>query len=103
MPDLPLDIRDELTGIRLVPAPVQLLGGQAELDDEVAGQVLRLQLARPAPSRPVIVVLDAHDVVLAEIAAGLYLDQLKVDLARIFEAMPGTARNVDRLVLVQEA
>ena len=43
-----------------------------------------------------IVVLDAHDVVFAEIAAGLYLDQFKVDLARIFEAMPGTARNVDR-------
>ena len=32
MPDLPLDVRDEVTGIRLVPAPVQILGGQAELD-----------------------------------------------------------------------
>jgi len=39
-------------------------------------------------SRPVIVVLDAHDVILAEIAAGLHLDQLEVNLARIFEAMP---------------
>jgi hypothetical protein len=39
----------------------------------------------------VIVVLEAHDVVLAEIAAGLYLDQFKVDLARIFEAMRSRA------------
>ena len=50
-----------------------------------------------------IVVLEAHDVVLAEIAAGLYLDQFKVDLARIFEAMPGPAWHVERLVLVQES
>jgi hypothetical protein len=38
-----------------------------------------------------IVIPDAHDVVFAEIAAGLYLDQLEVDLAGIFEAMPGAA------------
>jgi hypothetical protein len=30
-------------------------------------------------SRPVIVVFEAHDVVLAELAAGLNLDQLQVD------------------------
>ena len=52
MPDLPLDVRDDLTGIGLVPAPVQLLGGQAELDDEVAGQVLRLDLAAFFPPKP---------------------------------------------------
>jgi hypothetical protein len=51
----------------------------------------------------VIVVLEAHDVILAEIAAGLDLDQFEVDLARIFEAMPGAAGHVDRLVLVQES
>ena len=45
MPDLPLDVRDDLTGIRLVPAPVQLLSGQAELNEEVAGQVLWFPLA----------------------------------------------------------
>jgi hypothetical protein len=45
MPDLPLDVRDEVTGIRLVPAPVQILGGQAELDDEVTGEVLWFHLA----------------------------------------------------------
>jgi hypothetical protein len=36
MPNLPLDIGDELTGIRLVSTPVQLLGGQAEMGDEIA-------------------------------------------------------------------
>ena len=35
MPDLPLDVRDEVTGIGLVPAPVQSLGGQAELDERL--------------------------------------------------------------------
>jgi hypothetical protein len=46
MPDLFLDIRDDLAGIGLVPAPVQVLGGQPELDDEIAGKVLRPDLAR---------------------------------------------------------
>src|ERR1700674_5642699 len=69
-----------------------------------SGNVRRifLSVARGPPSRPVIVVLEAHDVVLAEIAAGLYLDQFKVDLAGIFEAMPGPVWHVERLVLVQE-
>ena len=34
-----------------------------------------------------IIVLDPHDVVLAEIAAGLHLDQFQIDLAGIFEPM----------------
>src|SRR5277367_5226867 len=49
-----------------------------------------------------IVVLDAHDVVLAQIAAGLNLDQLELDFSRIFKAMLGTDRNLDRLVLVDD-
>ena len=52
MPDLPLDVGDDLTGIGLVPAPVQLLGRQPELDDEVAGEVLRLGLAALFPPQP---------------------------------------------------
>ena len=52
MPDLPLDVRDDLTGIGLVPAPVQLLGGEAELDDEVAGEVFRLDFAAFLPPQP---------------------------------------------------
>jgi hypothetical protein len=45
MADLPLDIREDLTGVGLVPAPVQILGSHAELHDEVAREVLRLDLA----------------------------------------------------------
>ena len=36
-----------------------------------------------------IVILDADDIVLAEIAAGLHFDQLEQDLARVFEAVHG--------------
>jgi hypothetical protein len=42
MPDLFLDICNHLAGIGLIPAPVQILGREAELDDEVAREVLRL-------------------------------------------------------------
>jgi len=43
--DLALDVGDDLTGIGLVPAPVKLFGGDPKLDEEVAGEVLRLDLA----------------------------------------------------------
>jgi hypothetical protein len=45
MPDLPLDIGEGLASIGLIPTPIQVLRGQAELDDEVAREVLRLDLA----------------------------------------------------------
>jgi hypothetical protein len=45
MADLPLYVREDLTAIGLVPAPVQVFGRKAELDDEIARQVLRLDLA----------------------------------------------------------
>ena len=32
-------------GVALVPGPIEVLGGEAELDNEVAGQVLRADLA----------------------------------------------------------
>jgi hypothetical protein len=35
MPDPLLDIRDELAGIGLVPAPIEILGCDSELDDQV--------------------------------------------------------------------
>ena len=50
----------------------------------------------------VIDVVDSDDVVLAEIAAGLNLDQLHVDLAWIGEAVRRANRQVDRFVLVHE-
>ena len=45
MTDLALNIRKNLTGVSLIPAPVQVLGREAQLDDEVARQVLGLDLA----------------------------------------------------------
>ncbi len=45
MPDMPLHVGDDLPGIGLIPAPIELLGHHPELDDEVAGEVLWLDLA----------------------------------------------------------
>jgi hypothetical protein len=45
MPQPMLDAFDCLPGIAFVPMAVEGLGHKAELDDEVAGQVLRLGLA----------------------------------------------------------
>jgi hypothetical protein len=44
-----LDVFDGLAGIALVPGPIERLGHQAELDDQVAGQVLRLDFAALFP------------------------------------------------------
>ena len=52
MPDLALDIGEDLAGIGLIPAPVQVLGRNAKLDDEIAQQVLRLDLATLLPPEP---------------------------------------------------
>jgi hypothetical protein len=46
-------------------------------------------------SGALVIVLDADDVVLAEIAAGLHLDKLQHDLARIFKTVGGADRNVN--------
>jgi hypothetical protein len=45
MDNPPLNVRDRLAGVALVPGLVELLGRRSELDDEIAGQVLRLGLA----------------------------------------------------------
>jgi hypothetical protein len=37
-----MDVFHGLAGIALVPEPVEILGGLAELDDEVAGEILGL-------------------------------------------------------------
>ena len=52
-----------------------------------------------AALRPSELVLDADDVVFAEIGAGLDLDQLEQDLAGVGEAVDAAERQVDRLVL----
>jgi hypothetical protein len=50
--ELPLDIGDDLPGIGLVPAAVQLLGGQAELNGEVARKVLWRDLSSFLAPKP---------------------------------------------------
>ena len=52
MPDLPLDVREHLTGIGLVPVPVQVLGHNPKLDNQIAGQVLWVDLAPLFPPEP---------------------------------------------------
>jgi hypothetical protein len=51
-------------------------------------------------STPPVVILYADDIILAEIASGLNLDQLQQDLAGIFQPVHGADRDVDRFVLV---
>src|SRR5688572_26549485 len=52
-------------------------------------------------SGAMVIVDKADDVVLAEIASALHLDQLQVDLARIFQTVRDADRNIDRFILVQ--
>src|ERR1044071_9568028 len=54
-------------------------------------------------SFPSVGVVEALDVVLAEIAADLHFDQLERDFPRIGEPMHTADRNVDRLVLMHGA
>ena len=45
----PLDVLDGLPGVALVPVAIELLGHDPELDDEIVGEVLRLDLAALLP------------------------------------------------------
>jgi hypothetical protein len=45
MSDVPLHIRKHLPGVSLIPAPVQILGRDPKLDNEIARKILRLDLA----------------------------------------------------------
>ena len=72
----------DLAGIALVPAPVELLGRGPELDDEVAGQVLRLDLAALLPPEAeqggFVVAHDDPGVRAADEVATLQAKQLRV-------------------------
>jgi hypothetical protein len=62
MADPLLDVCDNPPGVGLVPAAVQLLGGKAELHNQVAGEVLWVYLAAffaPQPQQSGLIV--AHD------------------------------------------
>ena len=54
------------------------------------------------PVGPSVRVLETHDVVLSEVVACLYLDQLQERLARILQAVPGAFRNERGLVFVNQ-
>ena len=47
-----LNVGDHLPSIGLVPAPIEVLGRDPELDHKIAGQVLRLDLAPLLPPQP---------------------------------------------------
>ena len=53
------------------------------------GASIRASIAR-MPLAPLVVILDANDVVLTKVAARLHLDQLKRNLAGVFQTVRGT-------------
>ena len=60
--DPALDVCDDLAGIALEPAPIELLGRGPELDDEVVGEVLGFDLAALlAPEAEKRALVVAHD------------------------------------------
>ena len=52
MLDLPLDVFDLISGVSFVPAPVEVLGDGAQLDDQVVRKVLRLDLSALLAPKP---------------------------------------------------
>jgi hypothetical protein len=70
---------------------------QLHFADSVAAKLQKL-LVRRITLRSLVIVLDADDVVLAEIAAGLDLDQLQHDLAGIFQPVDGADQMVTKLM-----
>ena len=62
MLDPPLNVCDGLARVALVPKPVEVLGNQPELDDQIAGEVLRLGFAAfLAPKAEEGFFIVAHD------------------------------------------
>ena len=52
MPDALLDVTDAVARVALVPRAIELLGGGAELHNEIAGEVLVLRLATLLTPQP---------------------------------------------------
>src|SRR5712691_3290673 len=57
---------------------------------------------RGRASDPLVDILHAYNVVLAQIGARLDLDQIERDLSRIFEAVHAAQRHEDRFVFAQQ-
>src|SRR5205085_8278783 len=58
--------------------------------------------ARPARSAAAVSVVEPDNIIFAEIAAGLHLDQFERDLAGISQPVDRSDGNEDRLVLVHD-
>ena len=57
-----LNIDDHLTGTGFIPAAIEVFGGEAKLDDEIAGQIFGLDLSPllpPEPDQRLLII--AHD------------------------------------------
>jgi len=62
MLDLPLHVLDDVIGVALIPAPVEVLGDAAELNDQIVAEILGLDLAALlAPQPNEIGLIIAHD------------------------------------------
>jgi hypothetical protein len=48
----PLDVGNHSAGIGFIPTSIEVLGHDPELDDEIAGKILRLDLAALFPPQP---------------------------------------------------
>ena len=66
MADVLLHVDDAPAGIGLIPAPIKGLSRQPELYDQIAGEVLRLDLAALLPPQP-----DQGSLVLAHDGPGV--------------------------------
>jgi hypothetical protein len=58
----PLHVLDGAAGVALIPAPVEVLGNRAELDDQIFREILWLDLAalfQPEPNQLILIV--AHN------------------------------------------
>src|SRR5277367_6176031 len=55
-----------------------------------------------SPLLPSIRILQPHDIILAQVAAGLHLDQGQRDAAGVVQAMHAAQRQVDALVLAHQ-
>ena len=51
MPNPPLYVLYDASSIAFIPAPVEVLGNHAELDNQIAGKVLRIDFAALLPPK----------------------------------------------------
>src|ERR1700730_15999689 len=84
-----------VTGCNRVPAPPA---------STIPLRLIGLSCAEPSAGRPLasVTVLEAHDVVLAEVRTRLHLDDFERHDARVLNAVLDAHRDVGRLVLFEK-